>query len=411
MMSGGIWMLDESKRSLAFVIFYRFYSMAFPVYCASMATSLAIEIPNLISESSTAVMENVARALVVAIVVTKLVMCKKKRIVDLFEAASKQFAEIAGNADPEIIKILQQHVEYWKKILLVLVVPVIFGYLLLCEMGIENTIRFDWLSKPPNVSLNAPLPSNFWYPFDKNAYHHWLLLDQCLRVGGITTGMNSVAAMINSLMVFMRLQIKLLQHHFRNFDKYGGGPEDLRWCDGGGTSKLRLLCRRHQELIAYVEKFNEALKYIILLEYTSSSIMFAGAIFQIVSVVSGGKSSLRVFFHGVQLRTADDLLVELQRNPHRERGIGNSAFRKRLVLVESRDEDTDPHYDGQIPTASHTDRGSFRIHDAGSWNVSKLLLRFGDGNQQRIDSVSPNPLGTWVLSRAFEKGRQFSFII
>ncbi|XP_060528474.1 odorant receptor 30a-like isoform X4 [Cylas formicarius] len=293
MMSGGIWMLDESKRSLAFVIFYRFYSMAFPVYCASMATSLAIEIPNLISESSTAVMENVARALVVAIVVTKLVMCKKKRIVDLFEAASKQFAEIAGNADPEIIKILQQHVEYWKKILLVLVVPVIFGYLLLCEMGIENTIRFDWLSKPPNVSLNAPLPSNFWYPFDKNAYHHWLLLDQCLRVGGITTGMNSVAAMINSLMVFMRLQIKLLQHHFRNFDKYGGGPEDLRWCDGGGTSKLRLLCRRHQELIAYVEKFNEALKYIILLEYTSSSIMFAGAIFQIVS---GEKVVFAFFF-------------------------------------------------------------------------------------------------------------------
>ncbi|XP_060528862.1 odorant receptor 49b-like [Cylas formicarius] len=285
MMIGAVWRRQLRTKSNLLKSLYSFHYVLFPVYCGSMALSLAAEIPNLVKNDPTAAMETLARTIATCVVVGKILMCRTTRSEELYATALKQRKVISESPDPDVRRIYLSQDRFWRKIMWMLVGPVIFGWVQLCELGIEQSYRFHIAHPQPNDSAvglpDKPLLCHFWYPFDKNKYHLWVITEQCFRVLAISVGLCSAGVFINSLMVFMKVQLKILQHLFRHFDRYSD-VKSGRYGDGK-ISSLRSLCIKHQQLIAHVEEFKDAVKNIILLEYTSSSIMLAGAIFQIVS--------------------------------------------------------------------------------------------------------------------------------
>ncbi|XP_050312917.1 odorant receptor 30a-like [Anthonomus grandis grandis] len=107
-----------------------------------------------------------------------------------------------------------------------------------------------------------------WLPFDINENGPVMIVCKlCLSQMGVL--FNSCSqVMLQSLMVFVTSQLAILQIRARTmFDRRTG---------------VEALIEKHQFLIGFVSKINEAIKYVILLEYILNSVNIATALLQIL---------------------------------------------------------------------------------------------------------------------------------
>ncbi|XP_060518035.1 odorant receptor 30a-like isoform X4 [Cylas formicarius] len=157
--------------------------------------------------------------------------------------------------------------------------------------GIVDSYKIYRLEKYSNSTLNKPLPLHFWYPFDEDKFYIWALVHQLAQI--LLTALYTAAfqTFSSSLLIFLRSQLKILQENFRNFHKFGGTQS---WQNNPFRS-LRMVCLKHQEFIVYVNDLNQWIKPLILMEYGTSSVMFAGAVIQVMAGVNVAFNGLFVF--------------------------------------------------------------------------------------------------------------------
>ncbi|XP_060522081.1 odorant receptor 30a-like isoform X2 [Cylas formicarius] len=274
MMIIGTWTVQTGELSTLKKRLYQVYAITFQVICTSGSLSLLAEVPALIKTSSitsAAVMDNVGRLMIYVVIMFKIFMWQSKRMLNLLSVALQQDSELAGETNPKIVKIYKKHVSQANN-----VVTIIFSSGILIGIGVAligdlNCYMYFKNQKGSDLKEN-PLPLNLWYPFDKNKYYTLVLLDQNIRPILTCLCIGVVGASINSIVMFLKLQLTLLQHQFRIVDKF----EAVEY-------NLKFLCLKHQKLIEFVEGFNESAKNVILLEYTVSSITIAIIIIQLIS--------------------------------------------------------------------------------------------------------------------------------
>ncbi|XP_060524005.1 uncharacterized protein LOC132700598 [Cylas formicarius] len=276
MMVIGIWKVENPRHSVFWKRVYQVYSVSFQMLCYSVGFSLLAEIPALAKSDAMAAMDNANRLTVYIVIIIKMIAWQSKRMVDLLAVMLEQNSQIraASLVDLAIRRLYRQHVRYNHKFVFVLVSSAVVISVNISAAGFIGVYRF--IHSPENQNhTEKPLPLRFWYPFDIHKHYVLALVDQNLRptLGCFCLGVTS--ASLNSLAIFVRVQLKMLQHHFQHFNRQRKEAVD----------SLKLLCVKHQRLIKYTIEFSESLKYIVLLDYSVSSVTFAVLILQII----GGK--------------------------------------------------------------------------------------------------------------------------
>ncbi|XP_060525200.1 uncharacterized protein LOC132701371 [Cylas formicarius] len=206
-------------------------------------------------------------------IVFKMLMCQSKPIVTLLRVALRaDFVSVLQNSK-EIKAIYEWHINFDNKLIsLVLGAATLVG-VLIPIFGDVNCYHYFKEHARKNIT-EKPLLVNYWYPFDRNKFYTGILIDQNIRPTLASVCIAIVSAFVNSIIIFIRLQLKLLQYSFRNFHKL---HHEVR-----STSHiLKILCFKHQQLIKYVEDLNESFRTIIFLEYLVSSISFASQLYRI----------------------------------------------------------------------------------------------------------------------------------
>ncbi|XP_060524218.1 odorant receptor 30a-like isoform X1 [Cylas formicarius] len=270
----GIWKVENPRHSVFRKRVYQVYSVSFQMFCYSVALSLLAEIPALAKSDVMSAMDNANRFTVYIVIIIKMIAWQSKRMVDLLGVMLQRNSQIqaASRVDLAIRRLYRNHVRYNLKFVFVLVSSGVVISLSISMAGFVGVYRFIHSPENGNGS-EKPLPLKFWYPFDSKQHYLLALADQNIRPTLSCFCLGVTSASLNSLAIFVRVQLKVLQHHFKHFR---GGLE-------AAIDSLRPLCIEHQRLIAYTIEFSESLRYIVMLDYTVCSVTFALLIFQIAT--------------------------------------------------------------------------------------------------------------------------------
>ncbi|XP_060522078.1 odorant receptor 49b-like isoform X2 [Cylas formicarius] len=283
MMIIGIWRIQNGEElSTKEKRLYHIYAATFQVISTSGGLSVLLEIPTLIKRTSVfsvPVLDNVSRVTMYGLIVFKMVMWRSKRMFDLLNIALEYDSQLAVHADPKIKEIYKQYLDYGDTVISIIFLSGVLIGFGIGIIGDINCYKYFMENKGRNVSGN-PLPLNLWYPFDKNKYYTMVLVDQNIRPTMCCLCIGVVGASVNSVVVFLTLQLKLLQYYFRNADTFRIDDEVF---EDIVERNLKLLCVKHQELIAFAEELRQTLKNIILIEYAVSSASIAILILQTIA--------------------------------------------------------------------------------------------------------------------------------
>lgn len=103
----------------------------------------------------------------------------------------------------------------------------------------------------------------------------------------------AIQALVQSVMVFIKAEFKILQHKVRSLNLY----EDIKIENKETEDEIFIILKfavgKHQELIRWVEQFNDSIKYLLLLEYCVTSLMLASTLIQIIQKI---KVIFNIFF-------------------------------------------------------------------------------------------------------------------
>ncbi|XP_060536155.1 odorant receptor 67c-like [Cylas formicarius] len=272
MILAGLWKLETAGLPTFARKLYKIYSISIQARYILTIFLLLINVPTLIRKDLNTAMDTISKIIFSLIVAIKATMCQKKKIVHLLSAALKEEEFICLDKKSIKLKIYRRHMSLCNKFTLFLVVSVgtAGGYMLVT--GYVAIFDFYYSPKHLNSTLKRPVMLQFWYPFDINRYCVWTIADETMTILYSVICSSAVNTFINTTIIFLRAQLIMLQNNFRNFDKVNR--------ESAGMS-LKRLCIKHQNLIQYVDSFNNSLRYVMLLEFSIASVMLAASLFQI----------------------------------------------------------------------------------------------------------------------------------
>ncbi|XP_060518034.1 uncharacterized protein LOC132696912 isoform X3 [Cylas formicarius] len=273
----GIWRLEIKNAPAYCRNVYPIYSVIIQTCNSLTPILLGANLPTLFCTNITAAFETLTKFLFSSLLALKMSMCQMKTLCKLIEMAIAKESNLYNKAhknDLELEMIYKRHIRSCNRLTKFFYVCACGGAVLHWEFGIVDSYKIYRLEKYSNSTLNKPLPLHFWYPFDEDKFYIWALVHQLAQI--LLTALS---------------QLKILQENFRNFHKFGGTQS---WQNNPFRS-LRMVCLKHQEFIVYVNDLNQWIKPLILMEYGTSSVMFAGAVIQVMAGVNVAFNGLFVF--------------------------------------------------------------------------------------------------------------------
>ncbi|KAF7271071.1 hypothetical protein GWI33_016031 [Rhynchophorus ferrugineus] len=112
------------------------------------------------------------------------------------------------------------------------------------------------------------------FPFNQKKHYFTSILIQASSVGVATVYYCMSQILYLCILTFVKAKLKVLQYHFRCF-KIENGTNDAK--------RARELVKYHQRIIRFVEKLNDSIKYLLLIEFLSSSLNIASVMYQLLS--------------------------------------------------------------------------------------------------------------------------------
>ncbi|XP_049820026.1 odorant receptor 85f-like [Aethina tumida] len=279
MMISGIWRLPLETKSLQGL--YDKYSIVFQCYFYLFVLSLGVATIIVWNISMDMVVENLGVLILCVIMIIKIGICQTDTIKSLLRHVFKKEEELKASDDEESKQIYIRYQNVAFVITRIIVIHTI-------SVGVSLLLTkylFYWNMEKnqsyPNVTLyrKKPLPYITWLPFDSD--QHFItafVLHSISAFMGVNY--NSVTAIFFlSVMIFICGQLAILQHKIRILDTT---LHNSNWKNV--TNELRALIVDHKTIIEYSEKFNNAVKMILLLDFTLNSLQVASLIFQLITM-------------------------------------------------------------------------------------------------------------------------------
>ncbi|XP_060524443.1 uncharacterized protein LOC132700884 [Cylas formicarius] len=292
MVVAGIWRIDIEEFSTVKKKLYHFYSVLIQVVCSSPMLSFMFSVPTLLQRDTAAAISSIGIIIIFVMIVSKMLMCQSRPIIRLLRLALQPDFQITSPINDDVRAICDWHINFDNKLISLLVGSATLVGFCIPIFGDVNCYIYYKQHRGTNIT-EKPVLLHYWYPFDKNKYYTFILIDQNIRPVIASISIAIIGAFVNSIIIFVRLQLKLLQYSFKNFDVM----------NSEGAHMLKTFCFKHQELIKYVEDLNESFKTVIFLEFLVSSISFASQIFQITLGVRPFFATIILTYTIIQLLT------------------------------------------------------------------------------------------------------------
>ncbi|XP_060533083.1 odorant receptor 49b-like isoform X2 [Cylas formicarius] len=301
-----MWRIDPSHLPVSIRFIYVIYSRILQMICLSLTVPMAIHIPSMLQTNTTAAIDITSKLLYCVLLFAKVVSYPYISE-ELLPQALCFERTLYSEGDSVALAIYAKHVRYCHGLSNFFYTSTIFTGTAFCGFGIFNSYQFHRLHESANVTLKKPLPLMQWYPFDENRYHVWALAQQVVSITVCAMYVISVQIFSNCTMLFLRSQLKVLQTYFRRFDEHS--------CETGPLAEgLKSLGIKHQNLIRYINRVNEAFKATVFLEYAVISVILGLVLLQVIAGMDASLNGTFMFVVSSQLLllawTADEIVVQ-----------------------------------------------------------------------------------------------------
>ncbi|XP_060533487.1 uncharacterized protein LOC132706267 isoform X2 [Cylas formicarius] len=272
----GIWKLELPDALKGFTWLYPIYSIAIHAIYASLPLLLALNFPYLLENDPGEANESLSKILYGVLLIAKVLSYESESSKSLLVRAIREEDALNKYGDDFEKRIYQEHVVFCNRLNKFIFVSAAVAVFLLWEAGITESYNSHRLRQNESQTFAKPLPLSCWYPFDESKVHIWILIEQLLTIAWCALLFVSVHMFSNSMLIYMRGQLKILQYNFSNFF------ENIVQKDTNDSfPALQFLCEKHQNLIRYINTANCAFKGVLFFEYGISSIVLATSIIQI----------------------------------------------------------------------------------------------------------------------------------
>nr|QXE93259.1 odorant receptor 33 [Eucryptorrhynchus brandti] len=203
-----------------------------------------------------------------------------------------------GNDTSEVYTIVAK--SYMKYITTLNAFAFAIGAFSYAEYAVEPEIRFFRHMKAQNSSQDESEFLIQWHPFDTSNHLGLAFHIELLRIAYMTINNCFTQSLINTIMIHSAALFKVLNFNFQNFhyDNMGNGTLANQY---KACKCLKEYIGEHQALIRYIEKFNNCIQYVLLLEYIVSSVMIASGLIKILKADKSLFDFVFVFILIVQL--------------------------------------------------------------------------------------------------------------
>ncbi|XP_066149961.1 odorant receptor 10-like [Euwallacea fornicatus] len=266
----GIWQLPYFTSSNVQKI-YHCYSLFLHVFFYSVCFLMCLEFFFLLDHDVKEITDNARITISVTLVAIKGYTFQGKKVTKILELIIKNEENAVLQDSKELFTIKVRLVKYIDRFAI--------GVVLLTE---TTTFVLVGGTVIGSVTLNdtsvtgRPMMLLAHFPFDQQAHYFLSLLIQGLFVL-IASMYFCMSQIFNiSVILFVKAQLKSLQHKFKNFDYFKGG-------DRSDLEHTIWLTKCHQSVIMLVRALNEAMEPLLLLEFSLSSINIATVAFQAIS--------------------------------------------------------------------------------------------------------------------------------
>ncbi|XP_060524521.1 uncharacterized protein LOC132700939 [Cylas formicarius] len=281
----GVGRLEIPNTSKFLPVCYRIYSVIIQIFYATFVINLSVELFILFKTDIPTALENMSRFIFVILLIVKVGMCQTEKVVELLRRSQLEEDEIICQKDYQISKVYKMHALYGFKVNLTLSVTAVSSAVTLCILGIQASYQFSREHVNTNdtsETIDKPQLLPLWYPIiDKNKRHMLVMSHQIVQTLLTSLFSSLVQTFTNSLLIFLRARLQILQIRFANFNSMQVG-ETSNHGDNIPPMTLKQLCVNHQQLISSIKELNDSLKGILLLECSVTSILLAALLTQIL---------------------------------------------------------------------------------------------------------------------------------
>ncbi|KAI7815190.1 Odorant receptor Or26 [Rhyzopertha dominica] len=300
---------------------YEFYGTILRIYFVLFVISQLVQLVIVSTKDVQEAFDNMGVSLLYTVDIVKIRIASSKVAQGLSDEVMETEKKILESGDERRKKLFYKYakdaVSFNKFILgfgLITIIP--FFAVPLIQLHTQPELYYPLNSSIPPES--KPLPFSSWFPFDKEE-HYTTAFIMHIIVG--TYGCFTVVGtdmFFMSLVRFVKVQMKLLQGKFKHFKEVAianAKPEEDEEEAIGRYIKECIL--EHQYIIGYVHKLDNALRFLMLLDFAECSLQIAAIAFYVI--VSG--FSLKILFAAEYLSamlyqlyvfyyTANDVILE-----------------------------------------------------------------------------------------------------
>ncbi|XP_060517874.1 odorant receptor 30a-like isoform X1 [Cylas formicarius] len=279
MIVSGIWRMELPTESNFWITAYRTYSTVAKILLSTTVFALGAKFPALLEKDALAAMENASLTIASGVVLIKAMACQSRKNIQLVRTARQEEDQLYTHPNKISQGVYSRHVDYCQKLALSIAIVFFATTLALIAQGAQKNYALAKTSH--NNTVEKPHILLCWYPFHTENYHFYILVDQAIRVLNTGTCNLSVNIFIETVLLFLRAQLIILQEQFRSFHK-GADEAPIANADQVNHQGLKKLCISHRKLIYFLASFNDSLKFIMLLEYVASSLIIASSILEVL---------------------------------------------------------------------------------------------------------------------------------
>ncbi|XP_066143262.1 odorant receptor 10-like [Euwallacea fornicatus] len=282
MMASGTWKLDLPQNLRLPYKIYEFLTRS--IFVWTFVTINVCFVQNIGIDYDKA-MTILAIAVNITCCAIKLLICMGRKTVLLINIAFKDNFE--GNGDGrKVSRILRKHYRQVRNFnLFTFTYTYIMAFLFSVYGGFMEYHNFQ--TSHPNATEKPEYLIIMWTPFDAQKHFELVLTIQMLVCVSAGAGNCSSMTLFNTLMVYVVVKLRILQHKFKNFNVYfvetANGFVRAKMPPEEAERNLKQLIREHQNLIRFVRDLDDRIKNGILIEYTFTSLMLASMLLQILN--------------------------------------------------------------------------------------------------------------------------------
>ncbi|XP_050303722.1 uncharacterized protein LOC126741373 [Anthonomus grandis grandis] len=282
----GLWPLELKNVSKFWQVIYKgYYIFAHAIYLTSpfaFGGALICDFGVKVSQA----LEDFSRMTFVILIIFKLNIIRSENMKEMINLVIYEEKNIIKSKDLMVKNIYQFHVSYCKKMVFCIVVFLYAAGLINMFNGFIELYKWEINTHFVNETINKPHIIPFWFPFNKEKYYLLAIIYQIWHIYQTLAINGAIQALINSVMVFLRANLKILQYHIKNFDDTDSLHfKDKYVAELYAAWKLKQLIKRHQKLIKWLNDLNSSFQNILLLEYSITSLQLATTLVQIIELV------------------------------------------------------------------------------------------------------------------------------